>query len=314
MIKFIVAPGEGARSLEYYLYQVKKLSTKGIRRLKHHGTVLVNEKEALLKDMVQDGDIITLYYPPEKMSPYLKAENIALHIIYEDQDILLVNKQAGLCVHPTKSHPGGTLANGVLNHWQNKGGNRSIHIVNRLDKDTSGLVLFAKHYFAAQELFRQQKEDLIKRSYSALVKGFPPSKKGTINLPIEREEGWTIKRKISSEGQRAVTHYQIQKYYQDTNTLQDYTLLKLQLETGRTHQIRVHLQALGFPIVGDPLYGTDSSANNCLSVKSGLNRQFLHADELDFYHPLTGEYKEFKIPLTPELEKYIGRLECLDYL
>lgn len=312
MIQFIVAAGEGAKSLEHYLYQVKKLSTKAVRKLKHHGIAKVNGKEVLLKAIIQEEDIITLHYPLEKMSPYLQAEDIPVDVVYEDQDILLVNKRAGLCVHPTKSHPGGTLANGVLNRWKNNGEDAYIHIVNRLDKDTSGLVLFAKHYYAAQEFFRQQQEDLIKRSYSALVMGFLPGKKGIINLPINREEGRTIKRKIGSAGQRALTHYQISKYYQDKVNGQYFTLLRLDLDTGRTHQIRVHLKTMGFPIVGDSLYGADCSESNCSQQALELKRQFLHANRLCFYHPLTGEHKEFNIPLSFDLEKCINKLKDLD--
>lgn len=285
-IEFIVEPMEGKRTLYSYLTKIRQISEKALKRIKKDGTVLVNGVPSLLKAVVCEGDRILLIYPPEKKSQYLVSEDVPINIIYEDEDILVLDKQAGICVHPTKNYSCGTLANGILFHWEMNGENSVPHFVNRLDKDTTGLILVAKNTYNAQQLFKQQKEGIIRRSYLALVKGEMQSENGTIDLPIAREDNPTIKRIITEEGQPSKTHYIVNE------RLPGYTLLTLQLETGRTHQIRVHLSHLGYPILGDTLYGGDSTL---------LDRQFLHAFQLAFYHPVQQKKMEFASKLPDEL-------------
>lgn len=299
-VRLIIGGGEGEHTLQWYLQKQQKLSQKALKKLKHHGEVLVNGEPGLLKQVVKPGDLIELKYPPEKSNPYLIPQRVPLAVIYEDEDLVVLDKQAGICVHPTKGHPDVTLANGLLYHWQEREEKGAqVHFVNRLDKDTSGLVLVAKNYYCAQQFFQQQVEGLLKRSYLALVCG-KILQDGVIDLPIAREEIFTIRRHVVAAGRRAVTHYRVKAHYRVCGTREEYSLVSVVLETGRTHQIRVHFSYLGYPLVGDTLYGGDSRL---------LTRQFLHADSLSFDHPRRREEMAFTSPLDGELKRVLA---CLD--
>ncbi len=293
-IEFTVGSEEGNRLIRSYLTGIKHLSAKALRRLKNRGTVLVNDVPVYLKSTIHEGDRIILIYPPENNNPYLTPEEVPINIVYEDQDIMVLDKQAGICVHPTKHYPRGTLANGVLFHWRKIGENSTIHFINRLDRNTTGLVLLAKNTYGAQQFFRQQREGIIKRSYLALVQGEVKNNSGYIDLPIAREDSPTTKRLISKEGKPSVTHYQVMERFSG------YTLLEVRLETGRTHQIRVHLGHLGYPIIGDSFYGGDTTL---------LNRQFLHAFRLVFYHPINSKKMEFTTEIPEELTRVLSEMK-----
>ncbi len=293
-IEFTVGPEEGDRLLRSYLTGIRHLSAKALRRLKNRGTVLVNDVPVYLKSTIHAGDRIVLIYPPENDNPYLAAEEVQISIVYEDRDIMVLDKQAGVCVHPTKHYPRGTLANGVLFHWRKIGENSTIHFVNRLDRNTTGLVLLAKSTYGAQQFFRQQREGIVKKSYLALVQGEVQNNSGYIELPIAREDSPTTKRLISKEGKPSATHYQVAERFPG------HTLLEVRLETGRTHQIRVHLSHLGYPIIGDSFYGGDTTL---------LNRQFLHAFRLVFEHPVSNEKMEFDAELPDELSSVLSEIK-----
>lgn len=196
-----------------------------------------------------------------------------IHILYEDDHLLIVDKPAGMNTHPNVPEQMDTLANGVAFHLQAKGEFRQVKHIHRLDRDTSGVILFAKHPFVGSLLDKMLEERQIKRTYTALVQGKMPFKKGTINEPIGRDRHHPTKRRVSPSGQTAITHYEV------IENQKDISLIQCQLDTGRTHQIRVHLSHIGHPIIGDSLYGNTS-------VKERL---FLHATELNFVHPLTLE-------------------------
>ena len=296
-VEFIVGSGEGDRYLRTYLKSTKKLSIKALRRLKIHDAVFVNGKTALLKSIIQEGDRVVLEYPPEKVSPYIVAEDIPINVVYEDEDIMVLDKQAGLCVHPNRRYPRGTLANGVLFYWGKSQKKINPHFVNRLDKDTSGLILVAKSRYGAQQFFEQQRERNISRSYQALVKGEIYPEMDTIDLPIGRADEDTTKRKVSPSGQVSITNYKT------LEKLSGYSLLDVQLDTGRTHQIRVHLSHLGFPILGDYLYGGESTL---------LKRQFLHAYKLKFYHPVQEKMIEFTSELPDDLLAVLAEIRRQD--
>lgn len=302
IVEFYVEPAAEGRMLQNYLEGAKGISAKAIKRLKYQGAVLLNGQRTLLNAKVHEGDHLALIYPPQANNPYVTPEQIPLEIMYEDEELLVVAKQHYLCVHPTKGHPEGTLANGVLYHWQSKGEQAHFHLMNRLDMDTSGLVLIAKSTYAAQQLFNQQQAGRINRAYLALVTGWLESAEGTIDLPIARVAGRTTKRLISSEGQRAITHYQVRERLMDKVENTGYTFLDISLETGRTHQIRVHFSHLGHPLVGDTMYGGIATTD--------LGRQFLHAYRLAFDHPVTGERKEFSQELPEDLAAYLANLEA----
>lgn len=234
-----------------------------------------------------------------------ETEAMDLNIVYEDEDILVINKPAGLVVHPSKGHLQGTLVNGLL-HYLN--GNLSCGsdlyrpgIVHRIDKDTSGLLVVAKHNAAHQALADQLVNHDMRRSYMALVHGHVKAPQGTIEAPLQRDPANRLRWTVAKDGKYALTRFQVLESYENA------TLLELELETGRTHQIRVHLEFIGHPLVGDPVYrkGLDHVKGSLVHDMSG---QLLHAYALKLQHPRTGEWLEFKAPLPGHFEQVLSQL------
>lgn len=234
-----------------------------------------------------------------------EPEAMDLNIVYEDDDILVINKPAGLVVHPSKGHLQGTLVNGLL-HYLN--GNLSCGsdlyrpgIVHRIDKDTSGLLVVAKHNAAHQALADQLVNHDMRRSYRALVHGHVKAPQGTIEAPLQRDPANRLRWTVAKDGKYALTRFQVLESYENA------TLLDLELETGRTHQIRVHLEFIGHPLVGDPVYrkGLDHVKGSLVHDMSG---QLLHAYALKLQHPRTGEWLEFKAPLPGHFEQVLSQL------
>ena len=249
---------------------------------------------------VQKGDRITIQIPePETLD--LIAENLPLEIVYEDADVAVINKPQGMVVHPSAGHPNGTLVNALIYHLNSLSSINGVirpGIVHRIDKDTSGLLMVAKNDQAHEDLAKQLKDKTSLRKYVALVHGVIPHDKGVIRAPIGRS---TVDRKMQAvvdNGKDAVTHFQVLERYED------YTLVELQLETGRTHQIRVHMQYIGYPLVGDPVYGLKRTIKG--------NGQFLHAKLLGFTHPSTGEKMVFEAPLPGIFKKTLAKLSKSD--
>lgn len=232
----------------------------------------LKEHDRILIKIFQDIDfgVVPSYYEVE--------------ILYEDDHLLIVQKPAGMKTHPNHPEQTDTLANAIAFYLQSKGELRAIQHIHRLDKDTSGVILFAKHALIGAMLDRMLEERKIKRTYSALVHGIIKQRKGTIDAPIGRDRHHPTKRRVSPNGQKAVTHYEV------VEKGKGQTLVKCQLATGRTHQIRVHLSHLGFPIVGDPLYGK----------KEDKGRLALHAERLQFTHPITLEIIDIYSPIIWE--------------
>jgi len=282
--------------LDRYLAQeLPDLSRSRIQNLIEQGQVQVNDQVCTSKKVtVKPGDRITIKIP-EAQPLDLQPENIPLDILYEDDSVLIINKPAGLVVHPAPGHAGGTLVNALLAHCPNLpgiGGVQRPGIVHRLDKDTTGAIAVAKTDFAQQHLQVQLKAKTAHREYLGVVYGVPKTESGTVDLPIGRHP---VDRKkmavvsIEKGGRSAVTHWQIQE------RLGNYTLMHFQLETGRTHQIRVHCAAMSHPIVGDPVYSSGHS------VGVNLPGQALHAWKLRLQHPVTGEAIEAIAPLPASL-------------
>jgi len=251
------------------------------------------------KQLVQTGDCLRLSLPP--LQPLtLEPEAIPLDILYEDDQLIIINKPAGLVVHPAPGNETGTLVNALLAHCDNLAGIGGVErpgIVHRLDKDTSGAIVVAKTDFAHQHLQKQIQDKKARREYLGLVYGVPKGEQGTINLPIGRHRVDRKKMAVVEKGGRnAVTHWQL------LERLGNYSLLAFQLETGRTHQIRVHCAAMKHPIVGDPLY----SSGHSLKVK--LSGQVLHARKLGLIHPVTGETISAIAPIPLDFEKLLGYL------
>jgi len=255
-------------------------------KLKLGGRLRINGNVCRSTDIVSTGDILTADVSENEASENIVPADIGLDIVYEDEYITVINKPRKMCVHPSIANFDCTLANGLITHWQNRGEMHKFHAVNRIDKDTSGICVVAKNRFAHGVLSEQIKTGKFLRKYLAVLKGCPEPWEGTIDLPIKRTENSVIKREVSSDGKRAVTHYKILR------RKGEYSLAEIFLETGRTHQIRVHFSYMGCPLEGDWLYG--DSADN-----SG---QLLHAYYAEFFHPATGEKMVFSLDLPTDMQ------------
>lgn len=266
------------------------LSRSTVQRLIGQEAILVNGKKTKASYKVQLGDNITID-EPEPQDTTLKAQNIPIEVIYEDDDIIVVNKPKGMVVHPANGNPDGTLVNALMAICKDSlsgiGGEIRPGIVHRIDKDTSGILVVAKNDKAHINLSEQIKNHEIEKTYIALVKGIVKENEATINMPIARSTKDRKKMAVSRNGKKAVTHFKVLERYFNSNC----TLLEVKIETGRTHQIRVHLAQIKYPIVGDEVY---SNGKNQWNIRG----QCLHAKSLKFTHPTTGEemFLEAKLP------------------
>ncbi|RBP40260.1 RluA family pseudouridine synthase [Garciella nitratireducens] len=263
------------------------ISTRLFKNIKKHGYILLNGKKTLWHKVAWEGDEILVEMGEEAIDAV--PVGIPIDIVYENADVLLINKQPGLVVHPTKGHIDDTLANAVAYHWKNMGISCKIRFVNRLDRDTSGLILIAKNKFAHQNIQKQMNEKKVKKVYWAFVEGVLEKKQGTIEAPIALASHQGIERSVLENGQSSITHYRVIEEYKNAS------LVELQLETGRTHQIRVHMKYIGHPLLGDSLYNPKSTKAIC--------RQALHAKILGFTLPRDNKYCEFYAPLPNDMEK-----------
>ncbi|MGL5615574.1 MAG: RluA family pseudouridine synthase [Sarcina sp.] len=277
--------------------EIENLSRSFIQGLFEDGKVLVNGKTSKGKLKLKTGDKVEIEIPePEELK--VEPEDIDLDIIYEDKDVIVVNKEKGMVVHPAPGNYTGTLVNALLYHCKDLSGINGVirpGIVHRIDKNTSGILVIAKNDFAHQELAEQFKEHSIKREYYAIVEGRMGKLEGTIDAPLGRHHRDRLKYAVVKDGKRAVTHYEVLEVYKG------YSLVKCRLETGRTHQIRVHMAFIGHPLVGDEVYGLKKQK----FVKDG---QALHAKNLGFVHPTTKEYVEFSSKLPEYLKELIRKL------
>ncbi|UUZ87075.1 RluA family pseudouridine synthase [Paenibacillus sp. P26] len=225
-------------------------------------------------------------------------EPMELDILYEDEEALVLNKPAGLVVHPTHGHYTGTIANGVVHYWAQQGQSFRFRPVHRLDQETSGVLAIAKNPYVHQQISEQMQAHEVKKEYIALVHGWVETDAGTIEGPIDRDPQRPHIRIVTPEGYPAVTHYRVERRFREA------TMVRLRLETGRTHQIRVHMKHLGHPLLGDKLYGPEIPAG-----EDWIARQALHAAVLGFIHPVEKRWLELEAPLPPDMEECIRRLE-----
>lgn len=267
------------------------LSSRLLRKLKNNQGVYKNGEPVFLNVKVKKGDVIDVVFPEEYSN--FEPEDIPIEAVYEDEYLLVINKQPNVVVHPTKSHLNGTIANGLMNYMLSKKDTYKIRFVNRLDRDTSGLLIIGKNSFVQEELSQQMKEDLVIKKYIAILEGCMEKDEGIIQQPIKKNPGEMV-RVISEEGQDSITIY---KVLERLGT--DYTVAEILLKTGRTHQIRVHMAYMGYPVVGDELYGKDN--------KSTMKRQALHAAYLSFIHPKTGERIEVEAGLPEDMQELIDQ-------
>lgn len=297
---FKVIENAVGKRLDTYVSSLNSAFTRNsIQRLIKEGNVLVNDKQEKESYKVKLNDKIYLKMDdPEPTN--VVAQDIPLDIVYEDDYIIVVNKPKGMVVHPGNGNEDGTLVNAVLAHAKGSlsgiGGKIRPGIVHRLDKDTSGLIIVAKNDFAHVNISNQIKAHTVKKIYTTLVKGNIEEDEATIDMPIGRDTRDRKKMATIEGGKEAVTHFKVLKRYGD------YTLLRVKIDTGRTHQIRVHMAKIHHPVVGDEVY---SNGKN----EFGIHGQLLHSTELDFVHPRTGKLLHFEAPIPEEFENVLKRLD-----
>lgn len=291
---------ENCRLDKYLAESDKDLSRTIIQKLISEEKILVNGKKTKSSYKVCEGDIVTIENIEAKEDTYLKPQKMDLDVIYEDNDIIIVNKEKGIVVHPGNGNPDGTLANAILERCKDSlsgiGGTIRPGIVHRIDKDTSGLVIIAKNDNAHLKISKQIQERTVSKTYIALVRGVIKENEATINMPIGRSTKDRKKMSVTKTGKEAVTHFKVLKRYDG------FTLLEVKIETGRTHQIRVHMSEIGYPIVGDEVY---SNGKNPFNVKG----QMLHAQKLEFTHPNTNQKVTYEAPLPEYFKQILNQLE-----
>ena len=297
----LVADIENMRLDMYIAQKNDKLSRSMIQKLIEDGEILVNGQTKKISYKVHTGDEIEINIPEPKETN-IKPQNIPVEVIYEDNDIIVVNKPKGMVVHPANGNPDGTLVNAILalckDNLSGIGGEIRPGIVHRLDKDTSGLLIIAKNDLAHKNISEQIKNRQVKKIYIALVKGNVAEDEATIDMPIGRSAKDRKKMAVRKDGKTAITHFKVLKRYNK------YTLLEIKIDTGRTHQIRVHMAEIGHPVVGDMVY---SSGKN----EFGIEGQMLHAKSLDFRHPVTGKEMHLEADVPQYFVDVLNKLKEL---
>ena len=298
-----------ARTLEYFITETdrdltvkeyltrKEFSSRSLIALKKvPGSILLNQKPVFVNQPLQTGDRLTIQVFDETASEKLLPVRLPLEIVYEDEDILVIDKPAGMPIHPSAGNYDNSVANALAWYFKEQDTPFVFRCINRLDKDTSGLTIIAKHFVSAGILSGYLCRRLIHREYLAIVKGTPAPSQGIVNAPISRKAGSILERTVDFEhGETAVTRYELK------DTKNGYSLISLYLETGRTHQIRVHMKHIGYPLIGDHLYNPDMER---------IKRQALHSHRLVFPHPITGQRLEFVSPLPEDMESILHPAAC----
>lgn len=278
-------------SIKQILKEKLSVSENLIIKLKKHNSIFVNNTPVYISYEISAGDVLTINLNfNEESDNIIPNKNINFDIIYEDEYMLVVDKPTGIPVHPSIAHFEDSLSNGVKYYFDFKNIHTKIRPVNRLDKDTSGIVIFAKSGYIQESLTRQMKKGIFKKYYIAILEGKLNEKKGTISAPIARKSGSIIEREVNRNGASAISHYEVLK------ESDKYSKVEFLLETGRTHQIRLHSKYIGSPIVGDFLYGTP---------KNGLNRHLLHAYRIELIHPISRQKIVLESKLPEVFNKYI---------
>lgn len=267
------------------------LSSRLIRKCKSNGNIYLNNKNGSVNRVVRERDVISVLMDHDENT--FEPNPIEVVTLYEDGDLLIVDKPPFLVVHPTKGHPYGTLANAISHHQYINGQNYKVRFINRLDRDTSGIVLIAKNAFSQQIVSEQMQANTVDKIYRAIVEGVLPDDVGTIDLPIDREAELDIKRVVIASGLASVTHYEVLERFEN------HTYIQIKLETGRTHQIRVHFSHIGHPILGDVLYGNPSEQ---------IDRQALHCFEMALKPPRSADRINIVCQLPEDINRVLDSL------
>lgn len=262
------------------------VSSRLLLKLKNNNCVFLNNKKCSINSTISLGDIISFSLDYEEDNSNIVATNIPLNIVYEDDFLLIINKQPNVAIHPSMLHYDNSLSNGVKFYFDSIGLKKKIRPVNRLDRNTSGLVIFAKNEYVQEFLIKQMQNNTFSKEYLAILEGILEEKQGTINAPIARKKDSIIERCVDESEDFSITHYKVIKEFNNLS------LVNFKLETGRTHQIRVHSSYIGHPILGDDLYGNKSSL---------IYRQALHSYKISFIHPKTREKMCFEIDLPKDM-------------
>lgn len=292
--KYITTEEDGDLDIKGVLRRHFQFSARMRSKIKRENLVRLNGKETSGWIRTKPGDIVTICLPEERSN--FVPEDIPLSIIYEDDSLLIINKQPGLIVHPTKGHVGHTLANGIMKYILDSEQTFKIRFMNRLDMDTSGVVAVAKNSHCQASFMKQSQAGIVQKQYLAIVKGIVTADSGTIDLPIGQPDPGRVERAVTADGAPSLTHYRVLDRYRA-----GYSLVELSLETGRTHQIRVHMAHIGHPVVSDHLYG---ETNPFL-----IERQALHARRLALKHPVTNEPVDFEAELPDDMKRLIEMLK-----
>ena len=298
--EYIVTEEDKGIPVKGLIRQRFTFSSRMRTKLKYQNLVRLNGEEVAGWITPNVGDIITIDLPEEKSD--FPPEDIPIYTVYEDDDILILNKQPGVTVHPTKGHPAHTLANGLMKYMEDTKQSFKIRFVNRLDMDTTGLLIVAKNAHAQEEITKQMKANTTEKRYKAIVNGIVAEDQFTINLPIGRPDPENVVRAVMMEGgYDSITHVKVlERYPNQLHPDGGYTMVELLLETGRTHQIRVHMSHIGHPLVGDHLYG----GNN----PDLLDRQALHSYQLTINHPITKKRMTLDASLPDDMEEVIRKI------
>ncbi len=255
-------------------------------------SVLVNGEHYYMRDTLSSGDTLIIHIQETECSEKIPPAKIPLNIVYEDEDIIIINKPAGMPIHPSMNNYTNSMANGLAWYYKEQDKPFIFRCCNRLDRDTSGLTVVAKHLVSGNILSTMVRRREIHREYLAISRGEVTPRSGTITAPLARKPGTIIERTVDFEhGEKAITHYQV------VEVKNGHSLVSLQLETGRTHQIRIHMKYIGYPLIGDYLYNPDMEL---------ISRQALHSHKLSFSHPITGEAIEFTAPLPEDMKRVLG--------
>ena len=267
------------------------ISSRLLLKLKKNNSVYLNNFICNLNDLVSVGDTVSFCLNYEEDNSNIVATNIPLNIVYEDECLLIINKPPNIAIHPSMLHYDNSLSNGVKYYFNLIGLHKKIRPVNRLDRNTSGLVIFAKNEYVQEFLIKEMQSKTFSKEYLAILEGTLDKKQGTINAPIARKKDSIIERCIDNSGDNSITHYKVLKEFDN------FSLVNFKLETGRTHQIRVHSSYIGHPILGDDLYGNKSNL---------INRQALHSYKISFIHPKTREKMYFEIDIPQDMLNIIS--------
>ena len=289
-LTYTIQPNDNFFNVKELLKLKFQISDRLLVKLKKNKKIWLNSTPTFVDSRLKPFDIVEILIDFEEKSENIIPTQIDLNIIYEDEYYIVINKPSGIAKHPSILHYTDSLANGVKFYFEQKNIKKKIRPINRLDKDTSGIVIFAKNEYIQEFLVKEMKKNTFFKEYIAVCEGIFESKIGTINLPIGRKENSIIERCVCSDGDIAITHYNVLKSLKNTS------VVHVTLETGRTHQIRVHLSNIGHPILGDTLYGNPSSV---------INRQALHAYKVKFIHPITGLNVEYIATIPSDIKSII---------